>query len=224
MQFTREVEENGKLPFLDCLVSRDHISFRWTSPPTTRQHKATTIRTLTRRTQLVCNTTDRFSNENKCLDFVFSKNSLQRRLRPTNHSPTYYNCRNRRHRNSYDYSDYTIHKGISGNVSRILQLFNIRVAHKPVTTIRQLLTNAGQRRHEPRNRQGAVYKINCSDCRNVSYHCRQQSFSRLHSHRRSNCTILFIYLFFCLSQSWFGFFFNRRATFPPVKKDFRYAR
>ena len=32
-------------------------------------------------------------------------------------------------------------KGISENISRILQPFNIRVAHKPITTLRQLLTN-----------------------------------------------------------------------------------
>ena len=49
IQFTREVEENGKLPFLDCLVSRDDNSLRttgnrhiptdyWTSHPTTRHH------------------------------------------------------------------------------------------------------------------------------------------------------------------------------------------
>ena len=53
-------------------------------------------------------------------------------------------------------------KGISENISRILQPFNIRVAHKPITTLRQLLTNIKDR-DEPRNRQGAVYKINCSN-------------------------------------------------------------
>ena len=31
-------------------------------------------------------------------------------------------------------------KGISENISHILQPFNIRVAHKPITTLRQLLT------------------------------------------------------------------------------------
>ena len=51
IQFTREVEENGKLPFVDCLVSRYDNSLRttvyrkpthptdyWTSRPTTRHH------------------------------------------------------------------------------------------------------------------------------------------------------------------------------------------
>ena len=54
-------------------------------------------------------------------------------------------------------------KGTSETISRILQPYNIRVAHKPTTTLRQLLTNAKDR-DEPNNRQGAVYKIKCSDC------------------------------------------------------------
>ena len=79
VQFTREVEENGKLPFLDCPVSRDDNSLRTTvyKKPThtdrllddssynPTSHKATTIKTLTRRAQLVCNTTDSLSDENK---------------------------------------------------------------------------------------------------------------------------------------------------------------
>ena len=38
-------------------------------------HKATTIRIVRRRVQLVCNTTDSLSDENKYLDRVFSKNN-----------------------------------------------------------------------------------------------------------------------------------------------------
>ena len=54
-------------------------------------------------------------------------------------------------------------KDISENISRILKLFIIRVAHKPITTLRQLLTTVKDK-DEPRNRQGTVHKINCSDC------------------------------------------------------------
>ena len=84
--FTREDEENGKLPFLDCMVSRDDNSLRTTvyrkpthtdrlldeSSYNPTSHKATTIRTLTRRVELVCNTTDSLSDENKYLVRVFS--------------------------------------------------------------------------------------------------------------------------------------------------------
>ena len=54
-------------------------------------------------------------------------------------------------------------KGTSETISWILQPYNIRVAHKPTITLRQLLTNVKDK-DEPNNRQGAVYKIKCSDC------------------------------------------------------------
>ena len=41
--------------------------------------------------------------------------------------------------------------------------YNIRVAHKPITTFRQLITNVKDK-DEPNDRQGAVYKIKCCDC------------------------------------------------------------
>ena len=103
IQFTREVEENGKLPFLDCLVSRDENSLRtavYRKPTHTDRlldesshnptsHKATTISTLTRRAQLVCNTTDSLSDKNKYLDRVFSKNNYNEDfIRRNTHKPT----------------------------------------------------------------------------------------------------------------------------------------
>ena len=74
--------------FLNWLVSCDGNSLRTTvyrklthtdrlldkSSYISSSHKATTIRTLNRRTHLVCNTTDSLSDENKYLDRGFSKN------------------------------------------------------------------------------------------------------------------------------------------------------
>ena len=54
-------------------------------------------------------------------------------------------------------------KGTSESISRILQSYNICVAHKSTTTSRHLLTNIKDRK-ESKNRQGAVHKIKCSDC------------------------------------------------------------
>ena len=68
IQFTKEMEENGKIPFLDCLVTRDNNKLKTTiyrklthtdrlpdqSSYNPTSHKAITIRTLTRRAQLVC--------------------------------------------------------------------------------------------------------------------------------------------------------------------------
>ena len=54
-------------------------------------------------------------------------------------------------------------KSVSENISRILQPFNVRVVHKPIATLRQLLTKVKDK-DEPKNRRGAVYKIDCSNC------------------------------------------------------------
>ena len=67
IQFTKEMRENGKLPFLDCLVSCHNNELRTTvyrkpmhtdrlldeSSYNPTSHKATTTKTLTRRAQLV---------------------------------------------------------------------------------------------------------------------------------------------------------------------------
>ena len=177
IQFTKEIEENGKLPFPDCLVSRDNNELRTTvyrkpthtdrlldeSSNNPTSHKATTIRTLTRRAQLVCDTPDSLRDENSYLERVFHKNNYNADFIKRNiYRPTEADATNR---SPTPLTTVTIPyiKGTSETISRILQSYNIRVAHKPTTTLRQLLTNVKDR-DEPNNRQGAVYKIKCSDC------------------------------------------------------------
>ena len=53
-------------------------------------------------------------------------------------------------------------KGTSETIELILQPYNIRLANKPTTTLRHLLTNVKDR-DEPNNREGEVYNIKCSD-------------------------------------------------------------
>ena len=48
-------------------------------------------------------------------------------------------------------------KGTSESISRILQPYNIHVAHKPTASLRHILTNVKDS-DEPNNRQEAVYK------------------------------------------------------------------
>ena len=54
-------------------------------------------------------------------------------------------------------------KGTSEIVARILQPYNIRVAHRPITNLRKLLTNVKDK-DQPKGRQGTVYKIKCCYC------------------------------------------------------------
>ena len=81
IQFTRELEfeDNGKIPFLDCLVSRDDTRLRTTlyrkpthtdrlldqSSYNPTSHRATTLRTLTRRAQIICDSADSLRDENE---------------------------------------------------------------------------------------------------------------------------------------------------------------
>ena len=145
-------------------------------------HKATTIRTLTRRALLVCNSHDSLADERKYLDNVFSKNNYNCDFITRN---TYRTEPNETNTNLTPTTTVTIPyiKGTSEIIARILQPYNIRVAHRPITTLRKLLTNVKDK-DQPRDRQGAVYKIKCcvltlhksldseddfrSGCRNVS--------------------------------------------------------
>ena len=96
-------------------------------------HKAMTIRTLTRRAQLVCDSTNSLTNESKYLDNVFSNNNynpdfVKRNVYKNNEPNT---------TNAKPVTTATIPyiKGTSETITLILQPYNIRVAHKSITTL-----------------------------------------------------------------------------------------
>ena len=64
-------------------------------------------------------------------------------------------------------------RGISETIARILRPYNVRVAHKLMFTLRRLLTNV-KGKDKPEDRPGAVYKIKCSDCRNLTARLNEQ--------------------------------------------------
>ena len=71
--------------------------------------------------------------------------------------------------NGSSYNSYTTKatipyiRGTFETIARILRPYNIRVAHKPIFTLRRLLTNI-EEKDKPEDRQGAVCKVHCSDC------------------------------------------------------------
>ena len=89
IQFTKEIEENGKIPFLDCLVTRENNTLRTTvyrKPTHTYRlldqtyynptsHRATTVRTMTTRAQIVCDSDNSLTDEIKQLNTVFIKDN-----------------------------------------------------------------------------------------------------------------------------------------------------
>ena len=136
-----------KLTHTDRLL--DESSYNPTS------HKATTMRTLTRQAQLVCDTPDSLRDENKHLQRVFMKNNYDADfIRQNIYGPTDTDAMNQ---NLTHVTTVTIPytKGTSETISRILQPHNIRVAHKPTTTLLHLLTNVKDR-DEPSNRRSSL--------------------------------------------------------------------
>ena len=175
IQFTKEIEEKGSLPFVDCLVKRDSDELRTTvyrkpthtdrlldessyNPPS---HSVTTIKTSTRRAQLICDSPDALRNDDEELQHVFRKNNYNSDVIKLN---TYKN-------HEIDETSYrttttaTISyvRGTSEIISRILRPCNIRVAQRPITALRNLLTYVKDKDH-PRDRQGVIYKMKCADC------------------------------------------------------------
>ena len=153
LQFTKEIEENGKIPFLDCLVSRGENKLRTTiyrkpthtdrllnqSSHNPTSHKATAIQTLTRQAQLVCDSTDSLTDETNYVNNVFRKKNYNADfIRRNTYKPAEHNGTNA---NPAPVTTATIPyiKGTSETIARLLQPYNIRVAHKPITTLRQLL-------------------------------------------------------------------------------------
>ena len=54
-------------------------------------------------------------------------------------------------------------KDMSKKISRILRPYGMKVAHRPMTTLRSVLTKVKDPTPAER-RKGAIYKINCSKC------------------------------------------------------------
>ena len=105
-------------------------------------HKATTIRTLTRRAQLVCDSPDSLQDETDYLNNGFSKNNYNTDfVRRNTHSNTYFNTKPNVHSGPVTTATIQYIRSTFETIACILQPYNIRVAHKPITTIRRLLTN-----------------------------------------------------------------------------------
>ena len=84
----------------------------------------------------------------------------------------------------YD-SDYTVHQRHLWNYCTYITTLQYRVALKPITTLRRLLTNVKDKA-KPEDRQGAVYKIKCCDCQasHIGETGRNLS-TRLNEHKRA---------------------------------------
>lgn len=177
IQFTIEAEKDGKLPFLDCVVIRNGNKLQtdvYRKPTNTDRllddssyhptsHKATTVTTLMKRARVVCSSEDALQKELRHLKEVFKTN---------NYKETFVQClldRPPKVATSTEEEDQaTIAaipyiKGTSETLARILQPYNIKVAHKPMCTLRTVLTKVKDPT-PPERRKGAIYKVKCAEC------------------------------------------------------------
>ena len=116
----------------------DQSSYNQTS------HRATTIRTLTRRAQIICDSADSLRDENEHLRQIFHKNDYSDDFIDTSNYKQYKlndECANTETKNDLTTVSLPYIRGTSETIARILKPFNIRIAHKPTRTLRHLLTN-----------------------------------------------------------------------------------
>ena len=132
-------------------------------------HKATTIKALARRAQLICHSPDALQNESDNLQRVFLK-QIQMILTSSNLSISFpgtffeigragklITYKNNEHIEINNPTTVTSTipyiKGTSEIISRILRPYNIRVAHKLTTTLWHILTNVKDK-EQPYDRPG----------------------------------------------------------------------
>ena len=174
LQFTLEEEQNGSLPFLDILIQRregklstsvfrkkvctnrllDYESYH----PSV--HKKSVVRTLYNRAKKLCSSEENFREEKDVLKSIFKKNNYpprkfvewtsERQIEPESQP-------------SEKFISAPYIKGVSEVASRVLKKGKIRLAHKPMNTLRRQLVNIKDKRRKE-DCAGVVYSIPCNDC------------------------------------------------------------
>ena len=121
------------------------------------------MRTLTRQAQLVCDSPESLQDQTYYLNNVFSESNYKTNFVGRNtHNNTDSNTQTSVNSGPVTTGTISYIRGTSETIARILQPYNIRVAHQLITTLRGLLTNVKDK-EKPEDRQGAVNKIKCCD-------------------------------------------------------------
>ena len=135
---------------------------------------------------MVCNSPDSLEDETDYLNDGFSKNNYNADFfRRNTHSNTDSNTQTNANSGPVTTATIPYFRGTSETIALIIQPYNIRVAHKPITALRRLLDNVKDK-DEPEDRQGAVYKIKCCDCQATYIDETGRNLStRLTEHKRA---------------------------------------
>ncbi|KAL9951491.1 hypothetical protein ACROYT_G044160 [Oculina patagonica] len=178
IKFTIEVETEGSIAFLDTKTTRQvdgsiAVSVYRKATHTDRyldfnsyhhtQHKHSVVRTLMDRAKNIPSTEEEVSSESKRVLKALAANNY-----PINF------IRNGRQSNAEQKSGANVveqrglvvlpyAKGFSERISRVLKGFNVKVAHKPIRSIANILKKPKDKISEESSK-GVVYKIKCKDC------------------------------------------------------------
>ncbi|XP_078343973.1 uncharacterized protein LOC144629608 [Oculina patagonica] len=178
IKFTIEVETEGSIAFLDTKTRRQvdgsiAVSVYRKATHTDRyldfnshhhtQHKHSVVRTLMDRAKNIPSTEEEVSSESKRVLKALAVNNY-----PINF------IRNGRQSNAEQKSGANVveqrglvvlpyAKGFSERISRVLKGFNVKVAHKHIRSIANILKKPKDKISEESSK-GVVYKIKCKDC------------------------------------------------------------
>ncbi|CAN7951170.1 unnamed protein product, partial [Ixodes pacificus] len=199
IQFTREVEQNNTLPFLDVTVCRsdtghiettvyrkpcdtgNFLSFNSHHPV---EHKRAVVRTLINRSEHFPSNSDLRASEvqtvvGSLLRRGYSKGFIE-------NTPNQMQQGRTKAPNNYKAGVVTIPyvKGVAESIRRSFLPLGIRTTFKPHIKLRDLISKPKDPT-PPESQSGVVYKVNCQDCDKcyIGETGRKQS-TRLKEHRR----------------------------------------
>ena len=180
IKFTREVEENGQLPFLDTIIHlKEDGSLRTTiyrKPTHTDQylnfeshhhieHKRSVVRTLLHRAEHIVSDED-----DKKREIRHVKKALKANL----YKPWIFDIPKRKETNNNDKitNKQTQRKvnigipythGLSEQLQRLFKKYNINIYHKPMNQLGKILVHPKDK-IETIQKAGVVYQLTCQDC------------------------------------------------------------
>ena len=202
IKFTIEIESEGSIAFLDTKTTRQddgstivsvyrkatntdrYLDFKSHHHP---QHKHSVVRTLMDRAKNVPSTEEEALRETKRVVETLTANNYPANFIHNGHRPNRQQEVNDTDQRGMVFLPYA--KGFSERIANVLRSFNIKVAHKPIRTISNILKKLKDKIEKEATR-GIVYKIKCKDCDCVyigQTSCAQKS--RVKEHAKAIATL-----------------------------------
>ncbi|UYV71762.1 hypothetical protein LAZ67_9000298 [Cordylochernes scorpioides] len=197
IQFTIEKENNGSLPFLDILFTRNRTGFTtkvYRKPTSPTQylhfasnspisHKITVVRTLTKRAFTHCSSKIEYNKELKSIEnqllksgypLPFIKRNRYKQRTPRNNS------------NQYISTCYLPYTESTITIARKLKSFGIKTIFRGSPSMGSILRNPITKSTDQKQKKDLVYQIPCLNCNSVYIGETSRDLSiRIKEHQRN---------------------------------------